>query len=178
MSAEMGTFPDAEHGCRRLGSRNLAAQIVKSRQGRRARLKPPAQRDLEDGPPPPNRRAQEQDRELIDADRLMMQMVQTSISLIAFGFTIFAFFNGVAYASQTARRLGLALLCLGLAFLALSIFNQRRLRLRIKARYRDMRDAKGEQLPRYSAGPSFALAISLLFVGVWALLSTLWTAIS
>ena len=107
----------------------------------------------------------------------MMQMVQTSISLIAFGFTIFAFFNGIADASRTARQLGLALLCLGLVFLALSIFNQRRLRLRIKDRYRDMFDAKGQQLPRYSAGPSFALAISLLFVGVWALLSTLLAAI-
>lgn len=113
---------------------------------------------------------QEQDRELIDADRLMMQMVQTSISLIAFGFTIYAFFTGVEEASRTARRLGLVLLWLGLMFLGTGIYNQSRLRLRIKARYRNAGIPRSQ---RYSAAPSFALAISLLVAGLWALLSVL-----
>ena len=117
----------------------------------------------------------ERERALIDADRLMMQMVQTSVSLIGFGFTINAFFSNAAVdADQTARRMGLALLCAGLAFLALGIWNQARLRLSIIARHRaqggkdDSRRYRG-----YSAAPSFLLAAVLLIVGLGALASIL-----
>lgn len=138
-------------------------------------MKPPVARpEPREVPPPVNPRAQERDRELIDADRLMMQMVQTSISLIGFGFTINAFFNDVADSSRTARRLGLVLLCLGLLFLAMGIYNQARLRLRIRARYPDIGLGNVEdRLHGYSAAPSFVLAISLLVAGLWALLSIL-----
>jgi putative membrane protein len=116
----------------------------------------------------------ERERAVIDADRLMMQMVQTSVSLIGFGFTINAFFSGAQDADQTARRTGLALLCAGLAFLALGIWNQARLRLSIIARHRaqggkdDSRRYRG-----YNAAPSFLLAAVLLIVGLGALASIL-----
>ena len=109
-----------------------------------------------------------------------MQIVQLSISLIGFGFTINAFFNGVADsgvdvdADQTARRLGLALLSLGLLFLAMGIWNQARFRLSIRARYRrsvGVRPTDRSHL--YSALPSFLLAVMLLIVGLAALASIL-----
>lgn len=118
----------------------------------------------------------------MDADRLMMQLIQTSLSLIGFGFTINAFFNQVADqgisadANQTARRLGLSLLCLGLFFLAMGIINQARLRLSIRARYRNL----PRQQNLYSAAPSFILAVLLLLVGLAALgsiVSRMWLRI-
>jgi inner membrane protein YidH len=120
----------------------------------------------------------ERERAVIDADRLMMQMVQTSISLIGFGFTINAFFNGVDSAAmdadQTARRTGLALLCTGLVFLALGIWNQARLRLSIRARHRAQSGADDARRYRgYSAAPSFLLAGMLFIVGLGALASIL-----
>jgi len=105
----------------------------------------------------------------MEADRLMMQMTQTSISLIGFGFTIYAFFS-MADADRTARRLGLTLLCLGLVFLAMGIYNQAWLRLRIGARYRGLGEGDRKRR-RYSGAPSFVLAIALLIAGLWALLS-------
>jgi uncharacterized membrane protein YidH (DUF202 family) len=115
------------------------------------------------------------ERALIDADRLMMQMVQTSVSLIGFGFTINAFFSNAAMgADRTARRTGLALLCTGLVFLALGIWNQGRLRHAIRVRHKAQ---GGSDHPRgyrgYSAAPSFLVAVMLLIVGLGALASIL-----
>ncbi|MGH6965034.1 MAG: DUF202 domain-containing protein [Phenylobacterium sp.] len=117
---------------------------------------------------------------LIDADRLLMQIIQTSISLIGFGFTINAFFNDVAVkglavdADETARRLGLALLCLGLIFLSMGTWNQARYRHGLWERYRSLGGVRGRQrVHRYSAAPSILLALLLLVVGLGALASIL-----
>jgi len=115
---------------------------------------------------------------LIDADRLLMQIIQTSISLIGFGFTINAFFNDVAVkglavdADRAARGLGLALLCLGLIFLCMGTWNQAGYRHGLWQRYHSQGGVRGRQhLHRYSAAPSFLLALMLLVVGLGALAS-------
>ena len=52
---------------------------------------------------------EEYDRLLIDADRITMQIVQTALSLIGFGFTLHAFFTIVVKQQDIwARRVGLA----------------------------------------------------------------------
>ena len=141
----------------------------------------PGPNDPRDVAPPPfaaSTADAERERAFIDADRLMMQMVQTSLSLIGFGFTINAFFSGVDNAAldadQTARRTGLALLCTGLVFLALGIWNQAGLRLSIRARHRAQGGREDSRRYRgYSAAPSFLLAGMLLIVGLGALASIL-----
>ena len=131
--------------------------------------------------------AAERDVAIRDADRLLMQIIQLSISLIGFGFTINAFFNGVAEsgavldADQTARRLGLALLSLGLVFLAMGIWNQSRFRRSIWARYRRLAGANAaaeDGAHRYSAFPSFLLAVLLLIVGLAAFASIVFKMIT
>ena len=73
------------------------------------------------------------DTALRDVERTMIQIVQTSISMIGFGFTIHAFLlNADARAAlgvdldQVARRIGLAMLTLGLLNLAWGLWSQSR----------------------------------------------------
>jgi putative membrane protein len=115
------------------------------------------------------------ERAFVDADRIMMQVIQTSLSLIGFGFTINTLFQsavvrGLAPATDAgARRLGLALLVLGLLLLAMGIWNQVRLLETLANRY-----GRGQRWLRsayhYNATPSLLIAILLLIVGFLALL--------
>ena len=113
---------------------------------------------------------------LRDVDRLMMQMLQTSLSLIGFGFTINAYFNDVAarsadaYTYLMARRVGVALLALGLLFLTTGLWTQARFRHRIAVRHGAERQswALGDAL---QDSPTFLTAFLLLIVGLLALIS-------
>ena len=124
------------------------------------------------------------ERMFMDADRMMMQIVSLSLSLIGFGFSINAFFNDVAtrgevaHADQTARRLGLALLTIGLLFLSLGIWSQARYRRELTQRYgipghvsawRASLDGR--------ATPTFVTAFLLLLVGVAALASIVFRSV-
>ncbi|MFL5297917.1 MAG: hypothetical protein ACJ798_16190 [Phenylobacterium sp.] len=113
---------------------------------------------------------------LRDVERLTMQMLQTALSLIGFGFTINAYFNDVAsrsadaYANLMARRVGLAMLALGLLFLAMGIWTQVRYRQTIALRH----GAAHQPWPLGEAlqdSPAFLTAFLLLIVGLLALLS-------
>ena len=82
------------------------------------------------------------DTALRDVERTMIQIVQTSISLIGFGFTIHAFLqNADASASlgvdidQIARRIGLALLTLGLLNLGWGLWSQWRFLAVVRRRH-------------------------------------------
>ncbi|HTX48938.1 MAG TPA: DUF202 domain-containing protein, partial [Caulobacteraceae bacterium] len=111
------------------------------------------------------------DRAFVDADRIMMQVIQTSLSLIGFGITINALFQsavarGIAPATdKSLQRLGLALLVLGLLLLAMGIWNQAR-RLRVLAN----RYGGGRRWLRspyhYNTTPSILIAVLLLIVGI------------
>jgi putative membrane protein len=123
----------------------------------------------------PNARVEIQ-RALIDAERIMMQTVQTSLSLIGFGFTIAEFFNGKdlpVHSAPRARLVGESLLVLGLLLLAMGIWTHSRYRRRL---VRDLiRAGAGRQSfgVRLSDTPSFLVAILLLLVGLLTLVSIL-----
>jgi putative membrane protein len=114
----------------------------------------------------------------MDAERIMMQTVQTSLSLIGFGFTITEFFSGDAVRGafapsphENARLLGEALLILGLLLLTMGIWNQANYRRRLgRLMQRTVgRPLRGNTL-RYRETPSFLIAVLLLVVGLVALI--------
>jgi putative membrane protein len=117
------------------------------------------------------------ERAYTDADRTMMQIIQTSLSLIGFGFTLdtilqSAVLRGVAPAETSARHIGVALLALGLILLASGILNQVR-HLRILAnRYGRGRRWQSSAY-HFGATPSILVAALLLSVGILALVTAL-----
>lgn len=119
------------------------------------------------------------ERMLMDADRMMMQVVTTSLSLIGFGFTLFAFFNSisnggvVARADVNARRIGFALLSLGLLLLALAIWGQVGYRAQLARRFAVRGVPIWRECLTDCATPSFITALLLLVVGLGALTAVL-----
>ena len=87
------------------------------------------------------------ERTRMAADRTLATIVRTSLSLIGFGFTLYKVFNEIASkgvlgdSDHSARRLGTALLALGLILLVLGIRShfklQRELTNRRKRLFRD-----------------------------------------
>lgn len=120
----------------------------------------------------------ELDSHLRDADRLLMQILQTSLSLIGLGFTInvfvteFASRSGLAHADITARRLGLAMLTLGILFLAMGLNSQASYRGELVRRYPLPPGWRGGSL-RKQITPAFVTALLLLMIGLTALGSIL-----
>ncbi|MBV8682632.1 MAG: hypothetical protein JO111_07145 [Caulobacteraceae bacterium] len=118
------------------------------------------------------------DRAFVDADRLMMQVIQTSLSLIGFGLTINALFQsvvarGLAPATdKSLQRMGLALLILGLLLLAMGIWNQARHLRALAKRYGGGRRWLNSAY-HYNTTPSILIAVLLLIVGVTGLLIAL-----
>lgn len=93
-------------------------------------------------PPDVDAIAAARDTALRDVERTMIQIVQTSISMIGFGFTIHAFLqNADAGAAlgvdidQIARRVGLALLTLGLLNLGWGLWSQSRFLTVVRRRH-------------------------------------------
>jgi putative membrane protein len=116
------------------------------------------------------------ERELRDVERTMISIVQASISMIGFGFTIHAFLGNVDAAGmvsvdldQVARRVGLALVTLGLVNLAWGTWNQLAQVRVIRRRYPVFVEARGPSA--YSARPTFFVASLLLIIGVAAFAS-------
>jgi putative membrane protein len=133
-------------------------------------------------PPSPEEEARRRDFEsmMMDADRIMMQTVQTSMSLIGFGFSITTFFTDVSRPipgqgnGQTARIVGAALLVIGLVLLTGGIWNQRRYRRELQVRY----DAVSPGTPAWAAiygrfTPSYLSAMLLMLVGLLSLASVI-----
>lgn len=113
------------------------------------------------------------DSALRDVERTMIQIVQTSLSMIGFGFTIHAFLNGVDVqmaagidVDQVARRLGLALLTLGLLNLAWGVWNQTRYVNVLKERHPLPSGTPARQT--YRVRSTFVIAGLLLAVGAGA----------
>ena len=118
------------------------------------------------------------ERTMMEADRMMMQIVQTALSMIGFGFTITTFFNEVAdkivtpNGGQTARALGIALLVIGLLLLTAGTWTQARFRRELIRRYGvPQPGAARGLLTRFT--PSFLSAVLLMFVGLLTLVSVL-----
>ncbi len=113
------------------------------------------------------------DTALRDVERTMIQIVQTSISMIGFGFTIHAFLlNADARAAlgvdldQVARRIGLAMLTLGLLNLAWGLWSQSRFLAVVRRRHQPPPGSVAP--PGYRARSTFVVAGLLLALGVAA----------
>lgn len=116
------------------------------------------------------------DSALREVERTLIQIVQASISMIGFGFTIHAFLNGAntetAFSidlDQVARRVGLALLTLGLLNLSWGVLNQWRY-LRVLRRRHPLPAGLAAR-EAYSARGTFVVACLLLAVGLAAFAS-------
>jgi putative membrane protein len=108
------------------------------------------------------------ERALLDAERIMMQTVQTSLSLIGFGFTIAEFFSGAAPGlpvRPNARIVGEALLILGLLLLALGIWTHTQYRRDVVRELRRLGVERPAYGTRYLDTPSFIVAVLLLLIG-------------
>jgi uncharacterized membrane protein YidH (DUF202 family) len=113
----------------------------------------------------------ELERLLMEADRMMMTMVNLALSLIGFGFSINAFFNDTARAAartdHEARMFGIMLVILGLLFLCMGIWTQARYRRDLVRRYGGY-GALGAMFDG-RATPTFVTAFLLLTAGLGAL---------
>ena len=115
---------------------------------------------------------------LMDAERTMMQFLQTSLSLIGFGITMNTFFQhraagGVlATGDQTAKGVGAGLLVVGLLLLGAGISTQAQYRHDLLRRYDALvvHATRGTRLGG-RVTPSFLSAALLFIIGGGALLS-------
>jgi uncharacterized membrane protein YidH (DUF202 family) len=101
---------------------------------------------------------------LNEADRMTLQILQASLSLIGFGFSLHAFFVNVADRAAFARpdligrRLGIAFLLIGLVLLTSGVAQQWRYRRRLAHRWT----------------PGYVAACLLLGAGLMAFASIIW----
>ncbi len=114
----------------------------------------------------------------MSADRTLMSVIRTSLSLISFGFTIYQFFErmsetkAVTAGSGQARRFGLSLVLLGLVMLLLGIGYHLAFMKGLRGE-REMLRAQGlihaeSQFPR---SYTLVVALLLLVVGLLAVMS-------
>jgi uncharacterized membrane protein YidH (DUF202 family) len=112
------------------------------------------------------------ERMLMEADRMMIQIVNLSVSLIGFGFSINAFFNDAAMRAEMgsghgARLFGISLVLLGLLFLSMGVWTQARYRRKLMVRYGEPAGFRAPLDGRVT--PAFVTALLLLMSGVGAL---------
>jgi putative membrane protein len=119
------------------------------------------------------------ERDLIDADRVTMQIVQTALSLIGFGFTLYAFFtetrghNGVFDIEAGARRLGLTFQLIGLILVTTGIVQQGAYRRRLWRRSHALSGHDRWAGPRHWFTPCYLSAVLLLGAGLMAMVNIL-----
>jgi putative membrane protein len=121
-------------------------------------------------------------RNRLAADRTMMAIMRTSLSLIGFGFTIYTFFTNFrsgrdalgALPSQAPLRFGLALIFLGVALLVIGIVADYRYMQHLKAQRKHL-VARGmlPDEPEFPRSLSLVMAIALLLFGVVVFFSIL-----
>jgi putative membrane protein len=118
------------------------------------------------------------ERTRMAADRTLMAIVRTSLSLIGFGFTLYKVFSeltskgGLGDSDHAARRLGAALLALGLILLVLGIGAHLRVQRELTRRRKRLFDmGLVHSQTEYRSTPTFVVALLLLLVGLVALAS-------
>ncbi len=121
-----------------------------------------------------NRTSLSFERTRMSADRTLMSTVRTSLSLISFGFTIHEVFsrasNLVPGVDQSGRRLGLALLVLGVLLLVMGIVSHSLfVRALSERRERLFRLHLVRRAIHYHATPTYVAAVSLLVLGLMAI---------
>jgi putative membrane protein len=118
-------------------------------------------------------------RTRMSADRTLMSVIRTALSLIGFGFTIFQFFRYLRSSAgatdvvrnEAPRNFGLALVLLGVAFLALGITGH--VRFMIDLRGEHDRLAREQLIPedRFPYSTTLGAAILLGLIGLLAIVS-------
>jgi putative membrane protein len=116
-------------------------------------------------------------RTRLSADRTLMSVIRTSLSLIGFGFTIFQFFQrlrdqSILTGAAPARNFGTALVFLGVAMLIIGIVYQIRF-MRELRKEREAMKAVGLVHGESEFPPSLTLitAVLLLLIGMAAISS-------
>lgn len=125
-----------------------------------------------------NRTSLSFERTRMSADRTLMSTLRTSLSLISFGFTIYETFHQLARArilprgDATARNLGLSLLVLGIAMLAMGVLSHMRFgRALTQRRQRLYGMSLLHHDIRYPATPTFVICFLLLVIALATLAS-------
>lgn len=116
-------------------------------------------------------------RTRMSADRTLMAVIRTSLSLIGFGFTIFQFFQrlreaGTLTHAGSARNFGITLVALGILMLIGGIVYHSQYMLGLRAQRKDMAIARlihGES--RFPVSLTLITAILLLITGITAIIS-------
>ena len=112
------------------------------------------------------------------ADRTLMAVIRTSLSLIGFGFTIFQFFqrlreqNTPSGGGGSARRFGVALVALGVGMLIFGIVYHVQYMLGLRQLRKSMREEeliRGETI--FPLSLTLVTAIILLGIGLAAIVS-------
>jgi putative membrane protein len=114
----------------------------------------------------------------MSADRTLMAIVRTSLSLIGFGFTIFQFFRYLresAGATQLVRdgaprNFGLALVILGVAMQTLGIWDHVAFMLKLRQKRRQFLESgliEGDD--RFPVSTTLIVATALLLIGLIAI---------
>jgi putative membrane protein len=113
----------------------------------------------------------------MSADRTLMSVMRTSLSLISFGFTIYQFFQhlkdaNILSGTHAARNFGAALVWLGVAMTEVGILFHIRFMIGLRKTRRDMTDS-GLIHGQSHFPPSYTLATAflLLFLGIAAIAS-------
>ena len=108
----------------------------------------------------------------MSADRTLMSVIRTSLSLISFGFTIFQFFRTLQsddflHPSRAPRNFGLTLVWLGVAMIAIGIGFHIQFMLGLRRERRDMKTAgliHGES--HFPGSYTLGVAILVLLLGL------------
>lgn len=126
-----------------------------------------------------NRTSMSFQRTRMSSDRTLMAIMRTALSLISFGFTIFSFFRALRASeaipvvrAEAPRNFALALIFIGVAMLAMGIWNDLRFMRGLKEQRQFLIDEgliSGRDRFQYSL--TLVIAFLLLLVGLLALLS-------
>jgi putative membrane protein len=121
-----------------------------------------------------NRTSLSFERTRMSADRTLMSSVRTSLSLISFGFTIHEVFAKasplVEAANAQGRRLGLALLSLGVLVLVMGLVSHGRFERGLAERRQRLFDLMLlRTAPRHDVTPTYVSAFLLLAIGLLAI---------
>lgn len=116
------------------------------------------------------------ERTAMAADRTLMAVARTSLSLIGFGFTIFQFFHTLqtkylqeGLASEAPRRVGLAMISVGIVLLATGIWSRARTIGGLNRRAKKLMDLSLiHPEPPQHLSPAMLAAILQLLIGLMA----------
>jgi putative membrane protein len=113
----------------------------------------------------------------MSADRTLMSIIRTALSMIGFGFTIFQFFHYLresisnAIRPLAARNFGFALVTLGVLLLFMGIVGHVRFMLELRRDHTQLVDERFLPSDRFPISVTLVTAVLLLAIGVLAILS-------